>query len=49
MPYVTEEDKNIVSVPIKEMLTKLISEECGNVTIKNEDEIPSKKSRLSGN
>jgi len=49
MPYVTEEDKNIVDVPIKEMLIKLISEECDNVTIKSEDEISNKKSRLSGN
>lgn len=49
MPYVTEEDKNIVSTPIKEMLTKLIQEESGDITIKAEnEEIPSKKARVSG-
>ncbi|XP_018403696.1 PREDICTED: zinc finger BED domain-containing protein 1 [Cyphomyrmex costatus] len=49
MPYVTEEDKNVVSTPIKEMLTKLIQEESGDVLIKTEDEaVPSKKTRVSG-
>ncbi|XP_077276766.1 E3 SUMO-protein ligase ZBED1 isoform X1 [Temnothorax americanus] len=49
MPYVTEEDKSVVSTPIKEMLTKLIQEESGDVPIKIEDEaVPSKKSRVSG-
>ncbi|KAL0125543.1 hypothetical protein PUN28_004570 [Cardiocondyla obscurior] len=48
MPYVTEEDKSIVSTPIKEMLTKLIQEESGEVSVKIEDETPSKKARLSG-
>lgn len=49
MPYATEEDKNLVAAPIKEMLTKLIQEESGdNVTLKTEDEPTSKKSRLSG-
>ncbi|XP_012528947.1 zinc finger BED domain-containing protein 1 [Monomorium pharaonis] len=49
MPYVTEEDKNIVSTPIKEMLTKLIQEESGDISIKSEDEaVPSKKTRVSG-
>lgn len=49
-PYVTEEDKNIVSSPIKEMLTKLIQEESGdNISIKTEDEtVQSKKTRVSG-
>lgn len=49
MPYVTEEDKSVVSTPIKEMLTKLIQEESGDVSIKTEDEaVPSKKTRVSG-
>lgn len=48
MPYVTEEDKNTVSAPMKEMLTKLIQEDSGDSAIKSEDEMPSKKSRLSG-
>lgn len=49
LPYATEEDKNSVATDIKEMLTKLIHEESGdNTIIKNEDEPPSKKSRLSG-
>lgn len=49
-PYVTEEDKNIVSSPIKEMLTKLIQEESGDtISIKTEDEtVQSKKTRVSG-
>lgn len=39
LPYVTEEDKSVVSSPIKEMLTKLIQEESGdNISIKTEDE-----------
>lgn len=49
MPYVTEEDKSTVGVPIKDMLTKLIQEESGNGSIKTEDEPTNKKSRLSGN
>ena len=49
MPYVTEEDKSVVSTPIKERLTKLIQEESGDVSIKNEDEaVPSKKTKVSG-
>lgn len=49
MPYVTEEDKSVVSTPIKEMLTNLIQEESGDVSIKIEDEaVPSKKARVSG-
>lgn len=49
MPYVTEEDKSVVSPSIKEMLIKLIQEESGDVSIKTEDEaIPSKKTRVSG-
>ncbi|KAL6447372.1 hypothetical protein ACFW04_001530 [Cataglyphis niger] len=50
LPYVTEEDKSVVSSPIKEMLTKLIQEESGdNISIKTEDEtVQSKKTRLSG-
>lgn len=50
MPYVTEEDKSVVSTPIKEMLTKLIQEESGDgISIKTEDEAaPSKKARVSG-
>ncbi|XP_020286493.1 zinc finger BED domain-containing protein 1-like isoform X2 [Pseudomyrmex gracilis] len=49
LPYVTEEDKAVVSAPMKEMLTKLIQEESGDPGIKSEDEtVPSKKSRLSG-
>ncbi|XP_072756638.1 E3 SUMO-protein ligase ZBED1 [Anoplolepis gracilipes] len=50
LPYITEEDKNIVSSPIKEMLTKLIQEESGdNISIKTEDEtVQSKKPRVSG-
>jgi len=49
MPYVTEEDKSVVSTPIKEMLTKLIQEESGDISIKTEDEAaPNKKARVSG-
>ncbi|KZC14087.1 PREDICTED: zinc finger BED domain-containing protein 1-like [Dufourea novaeangliae] len=50
LPYATEEDKNLVATPIKDMLTKLIQEESGDTTttIKIEDEPPNKKSRLSG-
>lgn len=49
MPYVTEEDKSVVSTPIKRMLTKLIQEESGDVSIKTEDEaVPSKKTKVSG-
>lgn len=49
MPYVTEEEKNVVSAPIKEMLTKLIQEETGDVSVKSEDEaVPSKKTKVSG-
>jgi len=49
MPYVTEEDKSVVSTPIKEMLTKLIHEESGDISIKTEDEAaPSKRARVSG-
>ena len=48
LPYDTEEDKNSVSVPIKEMLTKLIQEDSGDSVLKIEDETPSKKSKLSG-
>lgn len=49
MPYVTEEDKNAVNPPIKEMLIKLIQEESGDISIKTEDEaVPSKKARVSG-
>ncbi|KAM0731633.1 E3 SUMO-protein ligase ZBED1 [Formica fusca] len=50
LPYVTEEDKSVVSSPIKEMLTKLIQEESGdNISIKTEDEtVQSKKTRVSG-
>lgn len=49
LPYATEEDKNLVAAPIKEMLTKLIQEESGDTTnIKVEEEPPNKKSRLSG-
>lgn len=49
MPYVTEEDKNVVSTPIKEMLMKLIQEESGDISIKSEDEaVPSKKTKVSG-
>ncbi|XP_076296822.1 E3 SUMO-protein ligase ZBED1 isoform X1 [Lasioglossum baleicum] len=49
LPYATEEDKNLVASPIKEMLKKLILEESGDsATIKLEEEPPNKKSRLSG-
>lgn len=49
MPYVTEEDKSVVSTPIKEMLIKLIQEESGDISVKIEDEaVPSKKTRVSG-
>lgn len=49
LPYATEEDKNLVATPIKEMLTKLIQEESGdNTNIKIEEEAPNKKIRLSG-
>ncbi|XP_011644063.1 zinc finger BED domain-containing protein 1-like isoform X2 [Pogonomyrmex barbatus] len=50
MPYVTDEDKNVVSAPIKEMLTKLIQEESGDISIKTEDEgaVQNKKARISG-
>jgi len=50
MPYVTEEDKNVVSAPIKEMLTKVIQEESGDVSVKTEDEgtQSSKRARISG-
>lgn len=48
MPYVTEEDKNIVSAPIKEMLTKLIQEESEDISIKTEDETVQSKKPRSG-
>ncbi|XP_046436532.1 E3 SUMO-protein ligase ZBED1 isoform X1 [Neodiprion fabricii] len=48
LPYATEEDKNMVAGPIKEMLTKLIEEEGGEQSTKIEDEPSSKKNRLSG-
>ncbi|XP_015600521.1 zinc finger BED domain-containing protein 1 [Cephus cinctus] len=49
LPYATEEDKNMVAAPIKEMLTKLIEEEgADNDEIKIEEGPPSKKSRMSG-
>lgn len=49
LPYATDEDKNIVATPIKEMLTKLIQEESGDTTnIKVEEDPPNKKNRLSG-
>ncbi|XP_066599630.1 E3 SUMO-protein ligase ZBED1-like isoform X2 [Prorops nasuta] len=49
LPYATEEDKNLVAAPIKEMLTKLIQEDSGSVSdIKTEEEPTTKKSRLSG-
>ncbi|XP_012260443.2 E3 SUMO-protein ligase ZBED1-like [Athalia rosae] len=48
LPYATEEDKNMVAGPIKEMLTKLIEEEGGEPIAKIEEEPTSKKSRLSG-
>ncbi|XP_011865113.1 PREDICTED: zinc finger BED domain-containing protein 1 isoform X2 [Vollenhovia emeryi] len=49
MPYVTEEDKSVVSTPIKQMLTELIQEESGDITLKIEnEEVPSKKSKVSG-
>ncbi|XP_046734918.1 E3 SUMO-protein ligase ZBED1 isoform X2 [Diprion similis] len=48
LPYATEEDKNMVAGPIKEMLTKLIEEEGGEQSTKIEEEPSSKKNRLSG-
>jgi hypothetical protein len=48
VPYATDEDKKMVATPIKEMLTRLIEEEEDNVEVKNEDESPTKKGRLSG-
>lgn len=46
LPYATDEDKTLVSAPIKDMLTKLIEEEGGNRIIKTDD-IPDKKRRMS--
>lgn len=49
LPYATDEEKKIIAKSINEMLTKLIQEESGDDdSIKIEDEVPSKKSRLSG-
>ncbi|XP_034938435.1 zinc finger BED domain-containing protein 1-like [Chelonus insularis] len=49
LPYATDEDKNMASKPIKEMLVKVIEEEgCEPIEIKQENEQPSKKIRLSG-
>ncbi|XP_043503911.1 E3 SUMO-protein ligase ZBED1-like isoform X2 [Polistes fuscatus] len=47
LPYVSDEDKGLVATPIKEMLTKLIQSENGDL-IKIEEETMCKKNRLSG-
>ncbi|KAI4486643.1 hypothetical protein M0804_006013 [Polistes exclamans] len=47
LPYASDEDKGLVATPIKEMLTKLIQSENGDL-IKIEEEQMCKKSRLSG-
>ncbi|XP_058793121.1 E3 SUMO-protein ligase ZBED1-like [Phymastichus coffea] len=48
VPYATNDDKKIVTSPIKEMLIKLIEGNGDNPDIKNEEEPITKKSRLSG-
>ncbi|KAK0182108.1 hypothetical protein PV327_000277 [Microctonus hyperodae] len=49
LPYATEEDKNMASKPIKEMLVKLIEDEGEHqVNDDNIAELTHKKSRLSG-
>ncbi|XP_049804110.1 E3 SUMO-protein ligase ZBED1 isoform X1 [Schistocerca nitens] len=45
LPYATEEDKSIISGPMKQMLISYVEEERG---CPNGEESPSKKSRLSG-
>lgn len=49
LPYATEEDKNMASKPIKEMLVKLIEDE-GEHQVNDDNivELSRKKSRLSG-
>jgi hypothetical protein len=47
LPYASEEDKNIISTSMKQMLIKFIEEERGKNALSAE-ESPSKKSRLSG-
>jgi hypothetical protein len=47
LPYASEEDKNIISTSMKQMLIKFIEEERGRNSGPVE-ESPSKKSRLSG-
>ncbi|EZA56192.1 Zinc finger BED domain-containing protein, partial [Ooceraea biroi] len=50
IPYVTEEEESIVSVPLKKMLTKIIQEQSGitiNVIPPEKEMSPNTKSRLS--
>ncbi|PSN40139.1 hypothetical protein C0J52_13056 [Blattella germanica] len=47
LPYASEDDKNIISSSIKDMLIKFIEEERGR-NVGTIEESPSKKSRLSG-
>ncbi|XP_067011114.1 E3 SUMO-protein ligase ZBED1 [Anabrus simplex] len=44
LPYASEDDKSIISGPMKQLLIKLVEEEQGNAG----GESPAKKSRLSG-